>query len=392
MKKQSADKKFAFVLDIGTTGIKAFVFDSDLSVLGRVYKPLRKSFPHKGYVEQNPQELLSVSKEALQEVRQICNVPERAFTGFGLTNQRETTILWDKTTGKPAYPAIVWEDERTARECRKWRKEFGETARKKTGLPITPYFSASKIWWLLKNNRRVEELLEQKNLLFGTVDTWILWNLIEGNPHLTDYTNASRTLLFNIRTLEWDDELLNIFGIPRAILPEVRPSQENFGNLKKDILGFPLPVRAVAGDQQASIYAAGTGRGTTKATFGTGTFVVQNIGSRFSLADGFFTTLTADKHQPNYSLEAKVEFYGRTIQDALSDGKPLAKLLKKLAKLVDERLRHLPVKPKSLVIDGGVTRAKELAPILNETSGIPIRTQKIFDGTALGIAKMLLGG
>ncbi len=383
------NKKHSLVLDIGTTGIKAFVFDDDFNVLSKAYRPLDKKFPKNGWVEQDPFELLEASKEVLKQAVKESNLSEESFVGVGLTNQRETTILWDKTTGKPVYPAIVWEDKRTDDFCNDLKDVFGDEIREKTGLSIDPYFSATKIWWILENIKESKEILDKNNLFFGTVDTWIMWNLIEGNPNLTDHTNASRTLLFNIKTLDWDKNILEIFKVPKLILPHIKKSQDNFGNLKKDILGFSLPFVAVCGDQQASLYAAGKGQGITKITFGTGTFIMQEIGEEFSIYDGFFTTLTASDKQPEYAIEGKIEFYGKTIQDSLNDSSLLREALEKLVKMVDESVKLLPIKPRSIVIDGGVTRREELGPMISDKTGIPVIYQKIFDGTALGVAKLI---
>lgn len=386
---QNSNKKHALVLDLGTTGIKAFVFDDNLNVVGKAYRPLQKSFPKKGWVEQNPQLLLSISRAILKQVIKHCDLPVKSFIGFGITNQRETTILWNKVTGQPVYPAVVWEDKRTTRECSKWQNKFGELVHQKTGLTINSYFSASKIWWILKHSKTAQRLLKQNRLAFGTVDSWILWNFLQGHPHLTDYTNASRTLLFNIKTLKWDRDLLRIFGVSPRLLPCTKPSYGKFGKSQKDLLGFSLPVLAVCGDQQASLRATGTKTGTTKATFGTGSFLLQIIGSRFASHNEFFTTLTANETQPSYALEAKIEFYGKNIEEALSSPNKLDQALKKLAKMTDQKIKRLPSKPKNLVIDGGVTRDGKLAPILSNISHLPVHEQKIFDGTALGIAKLM---
>ena len=218
-------KKFRLVLDVGTTGIKAFVFDEKFRQVTKVYQKLKKRFPRRGWVEQDPHELVEVSRQVLRQAIKESKAARADFLGLGITNQRETTILWDKKTGLPIYSAIVWEDTRTKNFCR-WLQFFhGRTVLNKTGLPIDPYFSASKINWLLHHLPAAKILLDKKRLLFGTVDSWLLWNFCQGHPHLTDETNASRTLLFNLRTRRWDKELLKIFEVPAQILPPVqRPS------------------------------------------------------------------------------------------------------------------------------------------------------------------------
>ena len=395
MKNSSPKNKHILVLDVGTTGVKAFVFDASLRPVVRVYRKLNKYFPKQGWVEQSPQELLRVSRNVLREAVKRSGLPPKSFFGLGLTNQRETTILWDKKTGTPIYPAIVWEDERTKTAWAKLKK-FEKRVRSRTGLPINPYFSASKIQWVLKNVAGARELLAGDELAFGTVDSWILWNFLEGAPHLTDFTNASRTLLFNIRKLGWDDELLDIFQIPRKILPKAKPSQAPFGQLKKEVLGFPLAVLAVAGDQQASMYAAcpersrgaGSKKGITKVTYGTGTFIMQVLGSEFQLYPEFFTTLLATNEKRIYAIEAKIEHSGNEVEKNL--GKPtLDKVILKLARKVDVYLKKMPVKPRKLIVDGGITKAEKLTSIQAETSHLAVQKQAIFDGTALGAAKLV---
>lgn len=381
-------KDHILVLDIGTTGVKALVFNDTLDVVSRVYKPLEKSVTPEGWVEQDPRELVEASREVLQKVIADSKIPATSFLGVGVTNQRETTILWDKSTGKSIYPAIVWEDTRTKALCDTLQKKYGKQVQEKTGLKIDTYFSATKINWILENVEEAKELVKQNALLFGTVDTWILWNLLENNPHVTDYTNAARTLLFDIQTLEWDKELLNLFQVPVGVIPSVQPSSSLFGNLKKEILGFSLPVLAVAGDQQASMYAAGMEEGTTKITYGTGTFIMQIIGSRFKIIEPFFTTIAGYTDKPMYAVEAKIARGGKQVEPLLNKPVELQKFLTDLAIDVDTYLKQLPIKPKELILDGGVTRSDFLVSKQSEVSKIPVRKQKTFDGTALGVAML----
>ncbi|MBI4135473.1 hypothetical protein HY477_01950 [Candidatus Uhrbacteria bacterium] len=376
--------KYFLVLDVGTTGIKALVFSQKLEIAGRAYARIKKTHPKPGFVEQSPSELLAVSKQVLKDAVRASHIPLKSLRAFGLTNQRETTIAWNRKTGTPIYPAIVWEDKRTAKICARMRNKKLETlVREKNGLTIDPYFSATKLRWILK------KIGEDEGLLFGTVDTWILWNLLEGRPHLTDWTNASRTLLYNIRTLKWDDELLRVFNVPRAMLPEVRPSQSNFGWLRKDILGVRLPVRAVCGDQQASMYGVSARPGATKVTYGTGTFLVQSLGSKFVLKRPFFTTLMPGKLKPGFALEAKVEGSGAAIDKVLHDTNKLNQALAHIAKNVDVYLKKLPIRPKALVVDGGITRDGRMVAVQAKISKIKTRRQITDDGTALGVAKLL---
>jgi len=375
------------VLDVGTTGIKAFVFDAGLHPLAKSYHPLSKSMPHRGWVEQSPGNILKVSIQALRDAVRLSGVSKNSLLGLAITNQRETVILWDKRTGRPVYPAIVWEDKRTAVKCRKLRRYTEEVGRK-TGLPIDPYFSATKARWILDNVPRAQQLLLSGNLLFGTVDSWLLWNLLEDHPHRTDYTNASRTLLFNVRTLQWDRRLLKLFGVPQEILPEVLPSAAHFGTLKKEIIGRRLPVLAVCGDQQASLFAAGRRKDTTKVTYGTGAFVGQVIGRKFKVHKPFFTTLAAHPRRPFYALEAKVEDCGQDVQRVLPDIAALRKVLTRIAASVAVYLKKLPSAPTHIVLDGGAVRDGYLVGIQARAADIPTRRHKTYDGTALGAAML----
>lgn len=374
--------------------MKAFVFGPGLKVAGRAWRPLEKHSPRKGWIEQRPDSLLAASRLALRAAVKASRVRPQKFIGLGIANQRETTILWDRKTSKPAYNAIVWEDARTRKAAAEARKKFGAKIRKKTGLVADAYFSATKIGWVLGNVPAARSLLAQKRLRFGTVDSWIVWNFSREHNHLTDETNASRTLLFNARARKWDGELLRIFKIPKEILPRVIHSRSLFGRLRKDIIGFPLPILAVCGDQQASLYAAlGKSRkskitGITKITYGTGTFIMQIIGTTFRIHPHFFTTLVPDGRKPLYALEAKIDCGGKKVERVLKKPKELKKLFHAMAKKIDRLIRRLPQKPGEIIIDGGVTRDEGLSAMQAKVSAIPIRKQTIFDGTALGVAML----
>lgn len=386
------NKSLVLVLDVGTTGVKALVFDKNFGVVARAYQPLRKFFPHAGWVEQDPMELLEASSCVLKEAVRKSGAPPAAFLGMGLTNQRETTILWDKKTGRPVYPAIVWEDTRTAGQCRRWDSRFGTLVREKTGLPVTSYSSASKIRWIIENVREVRRLLTHRKLLFGTVDSWIAWNFLEHRPHVTDFTNASRTLLFNIRTLRADLKLLTLFGIPRHILPKAMPSRADFGRVKKEIFGFSLPLRAMCGDQQASQYAAGLKTGTVKVTYGTGTFISAVIGREFRLHPPFFTALAPCGKRPVYALEAKIDCCGKRVEPLLGKPALLRKLIEDLTRRVAEYLRQLPERPREIIVDGGVTRYRGLAGFQSRAASVKVKKQTMYDGTALGTAMLVRKG
>ena len=383
-------------LDVGTTGVKAFVFDENERVLSRAYKPLGKSFPKEGWVEQEPREIceatLTAAKQAVATAIPASKMGEKAILAIGIANQRETTILWDKKTGDPIYPAIVWEDARTKEACGARSAAHGSLVHEKTGLPVDSYFSASKIQWILDHVSDARARAERGELCFGTVDSWLLWNLAEGHPHVTDYTNASRTLLFNINTKEWDDELLSLFEVPRVMLPEVKPSASNFGNLSPKLFGTGIPIRAIAGDQQASLFAAGVEVGTTKITFGTGIFIMQIIKDRFQPRppSTFLTTLVAGKSGRSlFALEAKIESCAARVTPLIGHESEMKELLDKFAAQVARFVGELPIRPKELIIDGGVTQAPHLRIALKRVTLLPIREHAIFDGTALGVARIL---
>ncbi|MEK7499854.1 MAG: FGGY family carbohydrate kinase [Patescibacteria group bacterium] len=382
-------KTHTIVLDAGTTGVKAFIFDEQENVIAKANRILSKSFPKPGWVEQDPKEIIMAVRDVMREAVQKSQISISQLTGMGIATQRETSIAWDKQTSEAIYPAIVWQDTRTAEWCKALPATSHRLVQEKTGLPLDPYFSASKISWLLKNTPQAQELVAKNQLAVGTVDSWLLWNLAEGSPHLTDYTNASRTLLFNSKTLQWDTELLSIFDIPRSILPDVKPSISRFGMLKKDMIGIALPIVAVAGDQQASLFAAGTAIGTTKTTYGTGTFVMQILGSEFVLHQPFFTTLAINKQQPWYALEAKATSGVENGDEILHTPNLLEQHLEKLVESANVSIKQLPHQPKEIVIDGGWIRDGKILPLQQMVSPIPIREQKIYDGTALGIHRMI---
>jgi len=257
--------------------------------------------------------------------------------------------------------------------------------KQKTGLPIEPYFSASKINWLLNNVSEVKMAAENKCLNCGTLDSWLIWNLGEEKNLVTDWTNASRTLLYDIKNKRWDKDLLSLFDIPEELLPKVKKSRGGFGTLSPKVLGRSIPIKVVCGDQQSSLYAAGTNVGTTKITYGTGVFIMQILGDNFSVKDGFFTTLDVEG---NCVLEAKVNHGGREVECLLKDDEALRSFLKNVAGEVNYYIKKLPVKPEKITIDGGVMRDGIIGKYQEEISGIKISEQTIFDGTALGSAKL----
>lgn len=379
------------IIDAGTTNIKVFLVDEKLNILCKKVIRLKKDFPKKGWVEQDPEEIFKSAVSLLRKIIKKNKNQLKQIIGLGITNQRETTICWDKKTTKAIYPAIVWEDKRTLKLCTVLSKKVSAKKIKiKTGLNLTPYFSASKVNWILKNVPQAKALIPKNRLAFGTVDSWIVFKLTGGKSHITDYTNASRTLLFSIKTLEWDKELLSLFKIPQNILPEVKSSFSFFGRLDKNIIGLDIPILAIIGDQQASLYAAGTQLSTTKITYGTGAFILQNLGKKFYLDKYLFTTLSVGiKGMPVYALEGKVAECGDLMTPTLGNDKEMKKAVKKIAFKVNELLHYFPRNYDKIVVDGGVSQAELLITEQERISQIKIQRQKSFEGTAIGTAKLI---
>jgi glycerol kinase len=371
------------VLDVGTSGIKAMVFSPDFRIIGRSYKEINKNISLGGAgVEQDPEEIYEISKEVLRTAVAESGLKPEDFFGLGITNQRETVIAWDEA-GKPIYPAIVWQDTRTAARCNRVPPANRKLIRERTGLANDPYFSASKISWLL-------EKFPNQGFKIGTVDSWLLYKLVENNPHITDATNASRTLLWNIQAGNWDKELLEIWQVPENILPKVLPSKSNFGKLKEEVLGFSLPILAVCGDQQASFHAASVRGANTKITFGTGIFMVQEI-SEFEIVPGFFTTVLPSGGELRYGIEAKVaESCGSRVLPHLGKPAELEPLMREFSEDSVKAINKLPKRPTKLVVDGGVIQSELLMNFLREfLPDIEIIRQEPYDGTALGVAFLL---
>lgn len=376
---------------MGTTAVKAIIFDHRLNAIARASYVLGKKSPRPGWIEQNPQEYLYAAKTVLREaVRSSC-IERRTLAALGITNQRETTILWNKKNSKPVYPAIVWEDTRTKEICNTLKRTDKNLIRKRTGLVADPYFSASKIQWILASQSYAYQLAQEKKLAFGTVDSWILWNFLQSQRHCTDYTNASRTLLYNIKNLEWDEKLLDLFSLPQSILPDVLPSLSFFGRIHENILGISVPVFSVCGDQQASMYAAlaahkKRGSAVTKITYGTGTFIMQSLGKRFELDRHFFTALIPSLDDPQYAFEAKVQCGAKQVESVLRKPKKLHQILRSIARKTNVCIDFLPERPEELIIDGGVSRDGIVGGLQGAVSNLSVRMQKIYDGTALGAA------
>ncbi|MCW8797174.1 MAG: glycerol kinase GlpK [Chlorobium sp.] len=300
-------------IDQGTTGTRSVCYGSGGEVIAGSYREFTQIYPREGWVEHDPEEIWKTVVETVGAVMEACPSTPVAI---GITNQRETTVVWDKTTGVPVYNAIVWQCRRTSDLCRQYDAEAGMIA-EKTGLPIDPYFSATKIRWIL-DNCRVDN---PENLLFGTIDTWLLWKLTGGSVHATDFTNASRTLLYNIKEKKWDDDLLELFTIPSYMLPEVKMSMDEYGTVESISRLRGVPIRAVAGDQQSALFGQCCfGPGSIKNTYGTGCFMVMNTGNRFIHSkNGLLTTLAIDAEgEPCYALEGSI-FIGGAVMQWLRD-------------------------------------------------------------------------
>ncbi len=312
--------KYILALDQGTTSSRAIVFNHQGEIVGIAQEEFNQIYPKPGWVEHDPKEILSSEMASLHSAIIRSGVSIKDISAIGITNQRETTILWDKKTGKPVYNAIVWQCRRTDEYCKKLlqNKDLDDLIYKKTGLRLDAYFCATKIKWILDNVEEARELALKNELLFGTVDTFLLWHLTGGKVHKTDYTNASRTLLFNIHTLKWDDELLNLFNIPKSILPEVYPSSHLFGHTSVDIVGSSIPITGIVGDQQGALFGQlCVNKGDIKNTFGTGCFMLMNTGDEIIRSKhGLITTLAASREgeKPNYVLEGSVFIGGAAVK------------------------------------------------------------------------------
>jgi glycerol kinase len=409
-------------IDQGTTGTTCLLVDNELEIRGRGYAELPQHFPKPGWVEHDPREIWQSVLEAAQQA--LVEAP----TAIGITNQRETTIVWDRRTGEPVHNAIVWQDRRTADRCAELPRDL---IRARTGLVPDPYFSATKLEWLLRD-------VDPEHLAFGTVDSWLIWQLTGGQVHATDETNASRTLLCSLDTLDWDDELLELFRVPREVLPEIRPSGASFG--EGELLGYGAPIRGVAGDQQAALFAAGG----AKATYGTGSFILVETDE--PAGDGVLRTAAArlEGESPKRALEGAVFVTGAAIQwlrdglgllaDAaesetlaaslednggvyfipalaglgsphwradvrgsltgLTRGTTRAHLaraaLEAAAYQTGDVLDEMPALTQ-LRADGGMTRNRWLMQFQADVLGIPVETAREVEQTALGAALLALG-
>ena len=308
--------KYIVALDQGTTSSRSVIINELGEIIAMNQQEFEQIFPHPGWVEHNAEEILNTQLSTLKQAIQKANISPAEIVGIGITNQRETTVVWNKKTGKPIYNAIVWQDKRTASICEKLKARGLENyVRKTTGLVIDSYFSATKINWILNNVKDAKLEADKGNLLFGTIDTWLLWNLTNGKVHATDYSNASRTMLYDIKNLCWDEKLLKELNIPIAMLPEVKPSSHHFGDYELD--EYKIPIAGIAGDQQAALFGqACFTKGEAKNTYGTGCFMLMNTGENLEYSkNGLLTTIAwGIDNKIYYALEGSVFVAGSAIQ------------------------------------------------------------------------------
>ena len=306
--------KYIIALDQGTTSSRALLINEVGKLIDVKQKEFKQIFPKQGWVEHDPIEILNTQLEVFEEL--ISTISLSDIISIGITNQRETTVIWDKETGKPLYNAIVWQDKRTSGICDQMKKDGLESyTRENTGLVIDSYFSATKIKWIIENVEGVKTKINKNKVLFGTIDTWLIYNMTSFKNHVTDYTNASRTMIYNIKNLEWDDKLCDYLKIPKSILPEVINSSSDFGNFNYN--GFEIPIHGAAGDQQAALFGQSCFEdGMVKNTYGTGCFLLMNTGKNFKLSEnGLITTLACSfDDKVNYALEGSVFIAGAAIQ------------------------------------------------------------------------------
>jgi glycerol kinase len=437
--------KYILALDQGTTSSRSIIFNRQSEPISVGQQEYTQIFPNSGWVEHNPWEIWETQKQTAIEALQKANLKAENIAAIGITNHRETTILWNRKTGEPLYNAIVWQDRRTSNFCDKIRTKHADLIRQKTGLEVDAYFSASKINWLLENVPNARNLAESGEILFGTVDSWLIWKLTDGKIHVTDVSNASRTMLFNINNLTWDDELLEIFNVPRQILPKVTSSSEIYGEVSaiEELKG--VSIAGNAGDQQAALFGqACLAEGMSKNTYGTGCFLLQNIGTKAVKSENKLLTTIAWQigEKTEYALEGSVFIGGAVVQwlrdslgiiekasdiEALANsvednggvyfvpafvglGAPhwnqdargmiigltrgtgkahlaraaLESIVYQVADLLDAMHADSGIELKELRVDGGATNNETLLQFQADILGIPVVRSKITETTALG--------
>ncbi|MEH6405725.1 MAG: glycerol kinase GlpK [Leeuwenhoekiella sp.] len=320
--------QFILSLDQGTTSSRAIVFDKKGAIVSIAQKEFNQYFPKPGWVEHDPQEIWSTQAGVAAEATVSKGLNGKNIAGIGITNQRETVVVWDRKTGEPVYNAIVWQDKRTAEYCEELKENgTAKMIQEKTGLVIDSYFSGTKVKWILDNVEGARERAEAGDLVLGTIDTWIIWKFTQGEIHVTDVTNACRTLLFNINTMQWDDELLELFDIPKSMLPVVKDSSEIYGHTKTTVFASKIPIAGIAGDQMAALFGQMcTKKGMVKSTYGTGCFMLMNIGDKPIISKNNLLTTVAWRinGKTEYALEGSI-FIGGAVVQWLRDGLKIIK-------------------------------------------------------------------
>ncbi len=331
--------KFILALDQGTTSSRSIVFDQHGNIIGSAQKEFKQFFPKPGWVEHDAEEIWSTQFGTMAEAVAKAGISIKQIEGIGITNQRETTVVWERKTGKPVYHAIVWQDRRTSSYCDELKaNNQSKFIQEKTGLIIDAYFSATKLKWILDNVDGTRKKAENGDLAFGTIDSWLIWKLSGGNLHVTDVSNASRTMLLNIHTVQWDDELLKLFNIPKNVLPVVKPSSEIYGTTENNISGSSIPIAGIAGDQQAALFGQlCTQPGMVKNTYGTGCFMLMNTGQKAITSKNNLLTTIAWKinNKIEYALEGSVFIAGAVIQ-WLRDGLKIISTSAEVEKLAQQ--------------------------------------------------------
>jgi len=311
-------EKYILSLDQGTTSSRAIVFNKRGAIVSTAQKEFRQIYPKPGWVEHDAQEIWSTQAGTAAEAVASAGINGKALSAIGITNQRETTVVWDRESGQPIYNAIVWQDRRTSDYCDQLKKDgHAEKIQEKTGLVVDSYFSGTKVKWILDNVGGAREKAKNGELAFGTIDSWLIWNFTQGELHITDVTNASRTMLFNINTMDWDDEILELMDIPKSMLPEVRQSSEVYGNTKTTLFASKVPIAGIAGDQQSALFGQMcTEKGMVKNTYGTGCFMLMNIGDKPIKSENNLLTTVAWKvnGKTTYALEGSVFIAGAVVQ------------------------------------------------------------------------------
>ncbi|MEG0919926.1 MAG: glycerol kinase GlpK [Comamonas sp.] len=314
---------YLLALDQGTSSSRSIVFDARGAIVAIAQQELPQIYPSPGQVEHDPQQIWGTQLATARDALKKAGISASQITSLGITNQRETTIVWNRKTGQPIHNALVWQDRRAEPACAKLRADgHADTIQQKTGLLVDAYFSATKLQWLLDHVKGARAAAERGDLAFGTVDTWLVWQLTGGQRHVTDVSNASRTMLFNVHSNQWDEELLTLLNIPRSLMPEVQPSSSHFGNTDANVLGSPIHIGGMAGDQQSALFGqACFAPGMAKNTYGTGCFMLMHTGSQFHHSqNGLLTTSAAQiNHQPQFALEGSV-FVGGAVVQWLRDG------------------------------------------------------------------------